>query len=121
MKVGYVVLYVNDVSASSQFWIEKIGMVIKDKSEAGSFSIPRLGFPDQDFSFELVPLELMGANPDGLNLGSPSVAFYVPSLEAMRESLVANNVTCSEIADHSGVSTFGFSDNEERWFGVLEK
>ncbi len=121
MKVGYVVLYVKNPAVSLQFWVEKIGMVVKDESEAGSFSIPRIGFPDQDFSFELVPLELMGANPDGLNLGSPSIAFYVPNLAAMRESLIAKQVTCSVIADHAGVSTFGFSDNEDRWFGVLKK
>ncbi len=121
MKVGYVVLYVNDVAASSQFWIEKIGMIVKDESEAGSFTVPRLGFLDQDFSFELVPLALMGANPDGMNLGSPSIAFYVPNLDEMRESLMANGVTCSELADHAGTRTFGFSDNEDRWFGVLQK
>ena len=37
----------------------------------------KVGFDNQDFSFELVPLELMKDNPDGLDLATPSIAFHV--------------------------------------------
>ena len=120
MKIGYVVLYVTDPVASLQFWIDKFGMVEKGSKEAGPFSIVRVGFADQDFSFELVPLELMQNNPDGLNLAAPSIAFYVEDLDASRETFVANSVNCSEVADHGGVQSFAFSDNEDRWFAVLQ-
>ena len=75
MKVGYVVLYVNDPEACRRFWIEQIGMVEKRRTEAGSFPIMQVGFADQPFAFELVPLELMKDNPDNLDLGTPSIAF----------------------------------------------
>ena len=120
MKVGYVVLYVNDPAASLQFWIEKFGMVEKGRKEAGPFSIVRIGFADQDFSFELVPLELMQNNPAGLNLGAPSIALYVSNLESTRNTLIEKSVQCSEIADHGGINSFAFSDNESRWFAVLQ-
>jgi lactoylglutathione lyase len=120
MKVGYVVLYVNDVQSSLQFWIDKFGMIEKGKKEAGPFTIPRIGFPDQDFSFELVPVALMADNPDGLNLAAPSIAFYLPNLEAAHRDFQEKGITCSEIADHGGTNSFGFSDNENRWFAVLE-
>jgi catechol 2,3-dioxygenase-like lactoylglutathione lyase family enzyme len=120
MKIGYVVLYVNDPSASLQFWTEKFGMVEKGSKQAGPFSIVRVGFADQDFSFELVPLELMQNNPAGLNLGAPSVALYVSSLDETRTKLVAEEVQCSEIADHGGIQSFAFADNENRWFAVLK-
>ena len=120
MKVGYVVLYVNDPAASLQFWIEKFGMVEKGSKEVGPFSIVRVGFVDQDFSFELVPLELMQNNPAGLNLGAPSIALYVSNLEETRTNLVGKSVQCSEIADHGGINSFAFSDNENRWFAVLQ-
>ena len=120
MKVGYVVLYVNDPAASLQFWTEKFGMVEKGSKQAGPFSIVRVGFADQDFSFELVPLELMQNNPAGLNLGAPSIALYVSNLEETRADLVAKSVQCSEIADHGGINSFAFSDNENRWFAVLQ-
>lgn len=120
MKVGYVVLYVSDPAGSLQFWTQKFGMVEKGSKQAGPFSIVRVGFADQDFSFELVPLELMQNNPAGLNLGAPSVALYVSDLEASRNGLVEKGVQCSEITDHGGINSFAFSDNENRWFAVLQ-
>lgn len=86
MRVGYVVLYVDDPSACLKFWTEQVGMIEKSRTQAGSFSIAQVGFADQDFAFELVPLELMKDNPDGLDLATPS---------------------------------FAFSDNEGRWFAVV--
>ncbi len=53
MKVGYVVLYVDDAEACLRFWIEQVG------------------FTDQDVSFELVPLALTKDNTDGLGLATP--------------------------------------------------
>ena len=120
MKIGYVVLYVKDPAASLEFWTTKFGMIEKGSKAAGPFSIVKVGFTDQDVAFELVPLDLMQNNPAGLNLGAPSVALYVSSLEEARGSLVAKNVQCSEIADHGGISSFAFADNEERWFAVLQ-
>jgi len=119
VKVGYVVLYVNDPAACLRFWTEQVGMVEKGRSQAGDFSVVEVGFADQDFSFELVPLALMKDNPDGLDLATPSIAFRVPDLDAARATLVANGVAATEIGEHSGMSNFAFPDNEGRWFAVI--
>lgn len=118
MRVGYVVLYVKDPSACLKFWTEQIGMVEKDIQQAGDFSISKVGFADQSFSLELVPLELMKENPDGLDLATPSMAFHVEDLESTREKFISAGITVSEIADHGGTNAFAFSDNEGRWFAV---
>jgi len=34
MRVGYVVLYVNDAEACRRFWVEQVGMVEKRRTEA---------------------------------------------------------------------------------------
>lgn len=120
MKLGYVVLYVDDAQASRDFWINRIGMVEKGSQQAGPFSIVKVGFPDQEFSFELVPLELMKNNPDNLDLATPSIAFYVPDLSEIHQRLSAQAVQVSEIGEHSGITSFAFSDNEGRWFAVLQ-
>ncbi len=119
MKVGYVVLYVNDEVASLRFWTEKVGMVEKSRSQAGSLSVVQVGFADQDFAFELVPLALMKDNPDGLDLATPSIAFWVDDLAATRAALVAQGVQATELGEHSGIATFAFPDNEGRWFAVI--
>jgi lactoylglutathione lyase len=119
MKVGYVVLYVTDEAACLRFWTEQVGMVEKGRNQAGSFSIVQVGFADQDFSFELVPLALMRNNPDGLDLATPSIAFRVDDLAATRAALVGKGVQATEVGDHSGIASFAFPDNEGRWFAVI--
>lgn len=119
MQVGYVVLYVDDPSACLRFWTEKVGMIEKGRSQAGSFSIVKVGFADQNFAFELVPRALMKDNPDGLDLATPSIAFQVENLEVAHSGLVARGVETTEVGEHSGVASFAFSDNEGRWFAVI--
>ncbi|MFM9136985.1 MAG: VOC family protein, partial [Actinomycetota bacterium] len=63
MKVGYVVLYVNDPAACLRFWTEQVGMIEKSRVQAGESAVVKVGFADQDFDFELVPLALMQCNP----------------------------------------------------------
>ena len=120
MKVGYVVLYVNDAEVCRRFWIEQIGMVEKRRSEVDGFPLVQVGFADQDFAFELVPLELMKDNPDGLDLATPSIAFRVDDLEAARETLIGRGVEATEVADHSGTPSFAFADPEGHWFAVTQ-
>jgi lactoylglutathione lyase len=120
MKVGYVVLYVNDAEACRRFWIERIGMVEKRRAEVGSFTIVHVGFADQPFAFELVPLELMKENPDGLDLATPSIAFQVDDLQAAHASLVDRGVQATDVAEHSGTPSFAFADPEGHWFAVTQ-
>lgn len=119
MRVGYVVLYVTDEASCLRFWTEQIGMVEKGRSHMGPYSIVQVGFADQDFAFELVPLALMKDNPDGLDLATPSVAFRVEDLAATRATLVARGVQATELGEHSGIASFAFADNEGRWFAVI--
>jgi lactoylglutathione lyase len=118
MRVGYVVLYVSDAEACRTFWIEQVGMVEKRRKAAGTFTIAQVGFADQPFALELVPLELMRANPDGLDLATPSIGFHVDDLEAARDALVGRGVQATEVGEHHGTRSFAFSDPEGRWFAV---
>ena len=120
MHLGYVVLYVKDPVACLSFWTEKVGMVEKDRKHAGGFDVVKVGFADQRFNFELVPLDLMKNNPDNLDLATPSIAFSADDLGAMRENLIAKGIQATDIADHGGTTAFAFPDNEGRWFAVTE-
>lgn len=118
MKVSYVVLYVDDAQECRRFWVEKIGMIEKVVNEAGGHTVARVGFADQPFAFEIVPLALMADNPDGLDLATPSVCFEVDDLLKTHDDLQAKGVEVSEVAAHHGMRTFAFSDPEGRWFAV---
>ena len=120
MKVAYVVLYVEDPEACVRFWTEKVGMVEKSRVDAGGLPVVKVGFPDQGFAFELVPLELMRDNPDNLDLATPSIAFSVGDLGTARAELVAKGVRATEVGEHSGTASFAFPDNEGHWFAVTQ-
>jgi len=120
MRVGYVVLYVNDAAECRRFWTEQVGMVEKGRKQAGSHSVVQVGFADQAFAFELVPLALMKDNPSGLDLATPSIAFHVEDLDAAHGVLAAHGGQVSEVGEHSGVFSFAFADNEGRWFAVTQ-
>jgi catechol 2,3-dioxygenase-like lactoylglutathione lyase family enzyme len=118
MRVRYVVLYVTDVEACRRFWVEQVGMVERSRTEVGELSVVQVGFTDQDFALELVPLALMTDNPDGLDLATPSMALQVDDLEAARAQLLDRGVPVTEIGDHGGALSFGFSDPEDHWFAI---
>jgi lactoylglutathione lyase len=120
MKIGYIVLYVNDAVECLRFWTEQVGMVEKGRKQAGEFSVVQVGFADQNVALELVPLALMKDNPAGLDLATPSIAFHVDDLDATHAALAAQGVQASEVGEHSGVASFAFSDNEGRWFAVTQ-
>jgi lactoylglutathione lyase len=120
MRVGYVVLYVNDVDACSRFWTEKLDMTVRETMQVGENTVMRIGFTDQNFSLELVPLSMMKDNPDGLDLAAPSMCFYVDNLADEHSKLRQRSVDATEIMEHLGTKNFAFSDNEGRWFAVVE-
>ena len=120
MKVGYVVLYVKDAEACRRFWIDQVGMVEKARVNAGPFVIARVGFADQPFAFELVPLDMMKDNPDGLDLATPSICFHVDDLHGKRADLVARGVQATEVGEVQGRGNFAFSDPEGRWFAATQ-
>jgi lactoylglutathione lyase len=119
MQVSYVVLYVTDAEECRRFWVDQVGMVEKRRSDAGGHAIVQVGFADQAFGFELVPLALMEGNADGLDLATPSIAFTVEDLDATHARLVGNGVQATDVGEHEGTPSFAFSDPEGKWFAVL--
>ena len=120
MRVNYVVLYVTDPELCRRFWIDQVGMIEKDRTEFEGFVIAKVGFADQPFAFELVPLAMMADNPYGLDLATPSIALQADDLEATRAQLLERGVEAMDIGDHGGTRSFAFSDPEGRWFAVTE-
>jgi lactoylglutathione lyase len=118
MKVGHVVLYVQDAERCRRFWVEQVGMVERKRQEAAGFVIVQVGFPGQGFALELVPREMMKDNPDGLDLATPSMCFHADDLPATRARMVAAGVQATEVGEHFGMANFAFSDPEGRWFAV---
>ena len=119
MKVGFVVLYVSDTDKCARFWTDTVGMVERQRFAVGSLAVVEVGFADQEFSLQLVPLEMMRENPDNLDLATPSIAFRVADLDAARAQLLSRGVQATVITSERGPRSFAFPDPEDRWFAVL--
>ncbi|MEN9923446.1 MAG: hypothetical protein RIS09_960 [Actinomycetota bacterium] len=120
MRLGYVVIYVEDPDSCVEFWTKSIGFILLSELRLSDHTIRRVGLNVQGPSIELVPMALMKDNPDGLDLATPSLCFYVDNIQGEHNRLKNNGVEVSEIVQHFGKETFAFSDNEERWFAVME-
>ena len=120
MQLGYVVLYVEDVDACAEFWVEKLGGLVVESNRAGEFKICKIGFPEAVAGLELVPKALMKDNPDGLDLATPSLCFYVKYAAQEHEKLSKMGLNVAPVREHFGKTSFAFQDNEERWFAVMQ-
>lgn len=120
MQLGYVVLYVDNVDACQNFWLEKIGAKALEVNQVGEFKIVKIGLPGKGASLELVPKALMKDNPDNLDLATPSIFFYVADVDAEHAKLSNSDVSVAPVRDHMGKKSFAFSDNEGRWFAVMQ-
>ena len=120
MRVGYVVLYVKDSFACQKFWVDQVGMQLQETTTVGENTIYKVGFSNQQFSFELVPLDLMKENPHGLDLATPSICFYVSDVPTQHQILNSKSVKTTDVAKLGDKDNFAFCDNEDRWFAVLE-
>jgi catechol 2,3-dioxygenase-like lactoylglutathione lyase family enzyme len=99
MGVGYVVLYVNDAERCRRFWVEQVGMEEGKRTEVAGFTVTRVGFGGQSFSFASCP-GMMKDNPDGLDRATPSICFHVDDLEATRRAaLIARGVSATEVGN----------------------
>ena len=119
MKLGYVVLYIEDPAACEEFWVKKLDCKVVERNQAGNFSIAKVELPSGGAFLELVPKALMADNPDGLDLATPSLCFFVADADAMHAQLESRGVTLAPLRDHFGKRSFAFSDNEGRWFAVM--
>ena len=120
MQVGYVVLYVGDADSCAEFWVDKLSAQILESNEVGGHRIIKVGFAGQATALELVPKDLMKDNPDGLDLATPSICFYVTNVDSEHQQLSNRGVTLAPIREHFGKKSFAFQDNENRWFAVME-
>ncbi len=121
MKISYVVLYLEDTVKAKDFWVNKLGFIVKDENTFNDLTVYKVGKEGDYTNFELVPLKFMENNPHDLNLGIPSIAFETEDLENEHEALKEKGVKVADIGTHGGIKSFAFFDSEDNAFAVIEK
>lgn len=118
MKLGHVVLYVENSEEDSRFWQTNFDFTIDQTHEVGEFKVYDMKVKDQDVHIQLVPKKMMENNPYNLDLATPSILFYEKDFEALYTRLQENGVQVSEMMEVEGRANFAFFDPNGNPFAV---
>lgn len=122
-KLGQVMLYVEDTTATMIFWTEKLGFKLLETlaftPEINSYILG--GSADDQATICLHDKQVASQMSLELDLGTPSLVFYCDNLDEIHASYQKNGVTVGDIAQFPHGRSFNFADNENRYFAYLEK
>lgn len=121
MKLGHVVLYVEDSKKDSLFWQQHFAFEVVSVHDMGEFQIYDMKVKDQDVRIQLVPKKMMEDNPYQLDLATPSILFYEQDFEELYYRLKENGVKVSEMMEMAGVPNFAFFDLNGFAFAVQKE
>ncbi|RHW35857.1 VOC family protein [Lysinibacillus yapensis] len=121
-RIGQVMLYVDDQEKAVKFWTEKVGFQLRSEHNGDGMQWFEIA-PNEDAqtTFVLHNKEFVAKMSPELNLGTPSIMFYVENLENLYGNLKEKNVTVGEIVQIPGGKVFNFADDEGQYFAVMEK
>lgn len=121
MRLGQVMLYVNNQELCRDFWVNNFDFKVKNDHSFGDLRFIELYSEDGGTEIVLHNKDFIAKMEPELFLGTPSLVFYTDNLTALYKKLKGNNVNVGEILDHFIGSVFNFSDDEGNYFAVSQK
>ena len=121
-RFGQVMLYVEDIEKTAEFWTKKVGFtVINDQRAQQSFPFIEIApSPQSDTSLVLFPREEVQKAEPELNFGTPSILFSSYNLQQTYAAFQQQGITTGPLVHMQGMQTFNFADNEGRYFAIRE-
>ncbi|MDQ8820476.1 VOC family protein [Streptococcus ruminantium] len=116
-SLGQVMLYVNDMEASAQFWREKVGFERVERQKQGTQISYKIDSEVQLVLHDKPAVTAM--NPD-MNLATPSILMSSINLEKTYQEFIAKGINVNPIIDLGCMKVFNFSDDEDNYFAVRE-
>lgn len=121
-KFGQIMLYVNDVESSLNFWVEMLeftkGKTTNDEEKL--LSVELSPYNNSDVDLVIFDKEFVKKNSPGVNLDASSILFSTYDLKDMHDRLTNKGVNVSEINEYQGLVHFTFSDLDGNYFAVRE-
>lgn len=123
-KFGQLMLYVNDVAASADFWTTKLDFKKIDSMvmDGKTISVELLPYEDCDVNLVLFDKEFVKSTSPITEeyMGVPSLLFSSYDIKETHQKLRERGVQVSDISDMQGLINFNFCDNENRYFAIRE-
>lgn len=120
-KIGKVTLYVEDQQAAKEFWIDKVGFVLKLEQPMGlNASWIEVGPSEDEFTTLVLYSKATMEKQRPENVAHPSVLFSTTDIDAAYEKMKKNGVKVGELLKMPYGSMFTFYDQDGKEFLLRE-
>lgn len=120
-RLQQVMLYVDNVEESVQFWKTLDFKVVGENELPEGFKSFEVKPENGETSFVIFDKEFIKKYSPMVSLETPSLMFNTDDIDALYNSFKEKNVTVGELAEMSGMRVFNFADKEDNYFAVMQQ
>lgn len=112
-KIGKVTVYVEDQEQAKDFWINKLGFVLKFEQPIGpDASWIEVGPSEEEFSTVVLYSKPMMEKQQPSKIAHPSILFSTSDIESSYEKMKKNGVSVENILEMPFGTMFKFFDQD---------
>lgn len=120
-SLGQVMLYVEDIDAVKDFWLNQAGFVLIEEHKSPEMRYVEIApTAKTETHFVLFERSVIEKNSPELNFSTPSLMFRTDDINALYSRFQSNGITVGEIVKRGEDRIFNFSDNEGNYFAVTD-
>ncbi|WP_102346367.1 VOC family protein [Bacillus sp. Marseille-P3661] len=112
-KIGKITVYVNDQEQAKNFWLNKVGFVLKADNPMGpNMSWVEVGPSEDEFTTLVLYSKSLMEKQNPAAVAHPSILFSTTDIESAYEKMKQNGVTVDEMQRMPFGSMFTFKDQD---------
>ncbi|WP_077212893.1 VOC family protein [Bacillus dakarensis] len=112
-KIGKITVYVEDQEAAKDFWIKKIGFVLKFEQQMGpNMAWIEVGPNEDEFTTLVLYSKAAMEKQNPSAVAHPSILFSTTDIDSAYEKMKQNGVTVDELQKMPFGSMFTFKDQD---------
>lgn len=120
-KIGKVTVYVQDQEQAKDFWINKVGFVLKFEQPMGpNISWIEVGPSEEEFTTLVLYSKSAMEQHQPSRVAHPSILFSTTDIESTYEKMKQNGVAVDELQKMPYGSMFNFKDQDGNEYLVRE-
>jgi len=112
-KIGKVTVYVEDQEQAKDFWVNKLGFVLKFEQPMGpEFSWIEVGPSENEFTTLVLYAKTAMEQHDPSKVSHPSILFSTTDIDSAYENMNSNGIKVGELQKMPYGSMFTFYDQD---------
>ncbi|NRD80077.1 VOC family protein [Bacillus sp. BRMEA1] len=120
-RIGKITVYVEDQEAAKDFWVNKVGFVLKMEQPMGpDFSWIEVGPSEDEFTTLVLYAKEAMQKQNPAAIAHPSILFSTTDIESAYENLKQNGVQVGEMLRLPFGNMFSFKDQDGNDFLLRE-